>query len=101
MAAVFIVKPELSVGPQEQVDGDVARQRVEGRLPEAGDDGALPLDGHHLGEEALGGVDGWVIDLVEKEQFLFPFLAIISVLTDGAAKIIFHYNFFLPPHTAL
>ena len=63
LSAVLIVKPELSVGPQEQVDGDVARQRVEWRLPEAGDDGTLPLDRDHLREEALRGVDGGMVDL--------------------------------------
>jgi hypothetical protein len=26
---ILIVEPELSVGPQEEVDGDVTRQRVE------------------------------------------------------------------------
>ena len=68
LTAVLVVEPELAVGPQEEVDGDVTRQRVQRRLPETGDDGAFPLDGHHLREEALGGVDGWVVNLTEKKQ---------------------------------
>ena len=63
LSIVLILEPELSIRSQEEVDGDVARQRVEWRLPEAGDDGTLPLDRDHLREEALRGVDGGMVDL--------------------------------------
>jgi len=61
-------KATRKLTPEEQVNGDVPRQRVEGRLPEAGDDGSLALDGHDLGEEALGRIDGWMVDLKAKKN---------------------------------
>ncbi len=65
---ILIVEPELSVGPQEEVDGDVTRQRVEWRLSEARDDGTLTLDRDHFGKQALGSVDGRVVNLVRKKR---------------------------------
>ena len=50
---VLIGEPELPVRPQEEVDGRMSRERVERRLPEAGDDRPLPLDGHHLRSDGL------------------------------------------------
>jgi hypothetical protein len=44
LSVVFIVEPHFSVSPQEEIDGDVTRQRVQRRLSEARDDGALPLN---------------------------------------------------------
>ena len=66
LSGVLVVEPHVAVRPEEQVDRDVPRQRVEGRLPEAGDDGSLALDGHDLGEETLGRVDGGMVDLKSK-----------------------------------
>ncbi len=66
LSGVLVVEPHVAVRPEEQVDGDVPRQRVERRLPEAGDNGPLALDGHDLGEKALGRVDGGMVDLKEK-----------------------------------
>jgi hypothetical protein len=48
----------------------VARQRVERRLPEAGDHGTLPLDRHHLREAALPQLGRGVVDLGSAKQSL-------------------------------
>ena len=65
LSNVLIVEPELPVRPQEEVDGRVPRERVERRLPEAGDDGSLPLHGHHFGG---GGLEIYrrMVDLVRE-----------------------------------
>ena len=63
LAEILVVQPELPVGPEEEVDGRVPGQGVQRRLAEAGDHGALPLDGHDAREQALGGVHGRVVDL--------------------------------------
>jgi hypothetical protein len=44
LSVVFIVEPHFSVSSQEEIDGYVTRQRVQRRLSEACDDGALPLN---------------------------------------------------------
>ena len=69
LADVLVGEPELPVRPQEEVDGRVPRQRVQRRLAEAGDDGALPLHGHHLGRRGLV-VDRRVVDHVQPVEDL-------------------------------
>jgi hypothetical protein len=63
LSVVFIVEPHFSVSSQEEIDGDVSRQRVQRRLPEACNDGALPLNGNDFWEKTLRRVDGRVVDL--------------------------------------
>jgi len=63
LSVVFIVEPHFSVSPQEEIDGDVTRQRVQRRLPEARDDGALPLNWNDFWEKTLRRVDGRMVDL--------------------------------------
>ncbi len=63
LSVVFIVEPHFSVSSQEEIDGDVSRQRVQRRLPEACNDGALPLNWNDFWEKTLRRVDGRMVDL--------------------------------------
>ncbi len=63
LSVVFIVEPHFSVSPQEEIDGDVTRQRVQRRLPEARNYGALSLNWNDFWEETLRRVDGRMVDL--------------------------------------
>ena len=66
LATVLVVEPEVGVGPEEEVDGGMLGEGVEGGLPEAGDDGPLSLDGDHLGLGALPTRNRRMVDLKTK-----------------------------------
>ena len=63
LASVLICKPEFPVRPEEEVDRRMSREGVERCLSEASDHGTFPLDGYHLGEQALAAVHGRMVNL--------------------------------------
>jgi hypothetical protein len=68
LAGVLVVEPEVGVGAEEEVDGGVLGKGVEGGLPEAGDDCALPLDGDNLRLGSLTTSHGRMVDLKTKNN---------------------------------